>query len=106
MIDLFEEARAVELDERLATASAATTAPPSCCARRPQRATRSLGWPDGGRIAVGAPADLVDRRRSTACASPAPPREHAARGGRVRGHAADVRHVVVGGELDRRDGAT
>ena len=59
VIDLFEEARAVELDERLASGERghhesdallqATTASGHAC----------LGWPDTGRIAAGARADLV-----------------------------------------------
>ena len=57
VIDLFEEARAVELDTRLATetrghftaAQLLTAATNHAC----------LGWPEAGRIQPGAPADLV-----------------------------------------------
>ena len=60
-IDLFEEARAVELDERLATG--VRGAPPrrrAARAPRPRAATRRLGWPEaGGDRAPGALADLV-----------------------------------------------
>jgi formiminoglutamate deiminase len=59
VIDLFEEARAVELDERLAsgtrggvTATQLLTAATSAGAYR-------LGWPDAGRLAVGQHADFV-----------------------------------------------
>jgi formiminoglutamate deiminase len=59
IIDLFEEARAVELDERLAIERRGTIA----AARLLQAATddgqRALGWNDAGRIAPGARADLV-----------------------------------------------
>ena len=38
------------------------TAPPTCSSRRAPAGYASLGWPEGGRIATGAPADFVDRR--------------------------------------------
>ena len=44
VIDLFEEARAVELDERLARESAASSRRQRCCTRRPSAgSTRSAG---------------------------------------------------------------
>src|SRR4029453_5554916 len=57
VIDLFEEARAVELNLRLATERRRhhTAAAP----RRGAPNHGSLGWPDAGRIAPGALADLV-----------------------------------------------
>jgi formiminoglutamate deiminase len=59
VIDLFEEARAVELDERLASRRRGTIA----AERLLQAATRdgqhALGWTDAGALAVGARADLV-----------------------------------------------
>ncbi len=99
VIDLFEEARAVELDERLASGRARH--PPAVRAARappPSHGHRSLGWPDAGRIAVGALADLVSvdldsvrtagvrRRRKRWPRWSSPPT------------AADVTDVVVGGE--------
>ncbi|MBO0845899.1 MAG: formimidoylglutamate deiminase [Nocardioides sp.] len=57
VIDLFEEMRAVELDERLATQQRGHWD----AAELLEAGTRhdSLGWADAGRIAVGARADLV-----------------------------------------------
>jgi formiminoglutamate deiminase len=57
VIDLFEEMRALELDERLATRRRGHWT----AAELLQTATRhdSLGWNDVGRIAVGQRADLV-----------------------------------------------
>ena len=59
VIDLFEEARAVELDERLAARKRGNIA----AARLLQAATtdgqRALGWADAGEIAVGSRADFV-----------------------------------------------
>ena len=99
VIDLFEEARGVELDERLAsmtrghfTADELLTAATS---------HSSLGWSDAGRIAPGGRADLVtirlDSVRTAGCGASAETAVFAA-------SAADVRDVVVGGRAVVRDG--
>ena len=101
MIDLFEEARAIELDERLATGVRGHHRPPSCCERPPPAATRASAGPTAAGSRPGALADLVTvgarlraARRHRA--------EHAVEAARVRGGAPrDVRHVIVGGALDR-----
>ncbi|MBV9592933.1 MAG: formimidoylglutamate deiminase [Actinobacteria bacterium] len=59
VIDLIEEARAVELHERLATRSRGCFAPPELTVALTETGQQSLGWPDAGRIEVGARADLV-----------------------------------------------
>jgi formiminoglutamate deiminase len=59
VIDLFEEARAVELDERLASGVRGTHRIVELLAAATAEGHRVLGWPEAGRIAVGAPADLV-----------------------------------------------
>ena len=103
VIDLLEEARRVELGERLITgqrgsftaaalARAATVAGHAC-----------LGWPEAGEIAPGALADLVTVALDTprlAGASEATALESVI----FAGTAADVRGVVVGGRDVVRDG--
>ena len=59
VIDLFEEMRAVELDERLATQERGHWTAAELLAAATADGHRSLGLPDAGRIAVGARADLV-----------------------------------------------
>jgi cytosine/adenosine deaminase-related metal-dependent hydrolase len=59
VIDLFEEARAIELDERLASGVRGTHGVTNLLAAATSNGHRALGWPEAGRIAVGAPADLV-----------------------------------------------
>jgi formiminoglutamate deiminase len=62
VIDLFEEARAVELDERLRTGARGTYTAPQLAAAATSSGYASLGWPEGGRIEPGALADLVTVR--------------------------------------------
>jgi formiminoglutamate deiminase len=58
VIDLFEEARAVELDERLATGRRGHHRPPDLLAAATAAGMDALGW-DAGRLAPGRLADLV-----------------------------------------------
>ena len=104
VIDLFEEARAVELDERLATGERGRHAPADLLRAATAGGYDSLGWPDGGRLQVGALADfttigLDDVRLAGLDAARAVP------GAVFAATAADVRHVVVGGRVIVRDGA-
>lgn len=59
VIDLFEEARAVELDERLRSRERGVHAAGELLAMATSNGHRSLGWDDAGAIAVGRRADLV-----------------------------------------------
>ena len=59
VVDLFEEMRAVELDERLATRQRGHWSAAELLAAATADGHASLGFPDAGRIAVGARADLV-----------------------------------------------
>jgi formiminoglutamate deiminase len=99
VIDLFEEMRAVELDERLATQERGHWT----AAELLDAATRheSLGWRDAGRIAVGARADLVtiatDRVRTAGTGADEQTAVFAAA-------AEDVTHVVVDGRVVFREG--
>jgi formiminoglutamate deiminase len=92
VIDMFEEARGVELDERLATEKRGHFSPAELLAAA--TAHGSLGWGDAGRIAVGARADLVAVSLGsvrTAGVDPA--------GAVFAATAADVTHVVADGRL-------
>jgi len=104
VIDLFEEARATELDERLASLVRGNHTVPSLLEAATVAGHHSLGWPDAGRISAGSLADLVTVRLDsvrTAGASAA----HALAVAVFSATAADVLHVVVGGRVVVRDGA-
>ena len=83
VIDLLDEARALEMHERLGAASAAASRPPSCSPPLTAHGHRALGWPDAGRLAAGAPrrpgrrpaGHAAHRRRATRrrCCWPPPP---------------------------------
>jgi formiminoglutamate deiminase len=103
VIDLLEEARRVEMGERLSSQERGhfTAADLACAATVAGHA--SLGWPEAGQIAPGALADLV----SVALDSPrtAGAAEDTALESVIFGAtAADVRDVVIGGRDVVRDG--
>jgi formiminoglutamate deiminase len=100
MIDLFEEARAVELDERLRTERRGQFSATELLHAATIAGHRALGWDDAGAIAVGARADLVTVRLDTvrtAGVTPGPAIVFAV-------GAADVSHVVVDGRAVVVDG--
>ena len=104
VIDPFEEARAIELDQRLASLRRGTHRPGELLTAATAAGYRSLGWYDGGRIAVGALADLT----SVALASPrlaGTDPQHAAAAVVFAATAGDVHHVVVGGRVVVAEGA-
>lgn len=97
VIDLFVEARGIELHERLATqvrgSHNAETLLTATCAN----GQRALGWHDAGELGIGRLADFVSLRLDTvrtAGSAPSSALETAV----FAGAAADVHHVVVGGE--------
>jgi cytosine/adenosine deaminase-related metal-dependent hydrolase len=59
MIDLFEEARAVELDERLARRERGIISAATLLDAATAAGQRVLGWTDAGAFRVGGHADLV-----------------------------------------------
>ena len=59
VIDLFEEARAVELDERLARRERGIISATTLLDAATSAGQRALGWTDAGALRVGAHADLV-----------------------------------------------
>jgi cytosine/adenosine deaminase-related metal-dependent hydrolase len=58
-IDLFEEARAVELDERLETGERGGKGAAELLRAATEGGAVSIGWPEAGRIESGVLADLV-----------------------------------------------
>jgi len=59
VVDLFEDARGIELDERLASRVRGTFAAGTLLDAATVAGHRALGWPDAGQLAVGMRADLV-----------------------------------------------
>jgi formiminoglutamate deiminase len=102
-IDMFEEARAVELDERLATGERGLHPPDSLLRAATEAGHAALGWPDAGRIAAGARADLVTVALDGVRLAGTRP-GNAIEAVVFAAGAADVRHVVVDGREVVRDG--
>jgi len=103
VIDLFEEARAVELDERLVTGWRGHHRPADLLAAATEGGMRALGWPEAGVIAPGRIADLVAVRLDSPRLAGAPVDQLPA--AVVFGAtAADVSDVVVGGRQVVADG--
>jgi formiminoglutamate deiminase len=102
VVDLFEEARAVELDERLRTHVRGHWRAADLLRAATADGHAALGWPEAGRIAVGALADFVTIAVDTprlAGFQPATAVESAV----FAAAACDVRHVVVGADFVVRD---
>jgi formiminoglutamate deiminase len=102
VIDLFEEARAMELDERLRTRRRGHWSAATLLRAATGDGHASLGWPEAGRIEPGALADFVTIALDSVRTAGPPPSlgpETAV----FAATAADVRHVVVGGRPIVRD---
>jgi formiminoglutamate deiminase len=82
VIDLIEEARAIEMHERLDTLQRGRFQPPELLAAATGHAC--LGWDDAGRLEVGARADLVALRLDSPRTAGSAPRAGAARRHRRR----------------------
>jgi cytosine/adenosine deaminase-related metal-dependent hydrolase len=104
VIDMFEEARAVELDERLRTLVRGTRSGLELLGALTATGYQSLGWPEGGRINVGALADFATVRADGVRLA-GTRREDAVDSLVFAAGAGDVDTVVVGGEVIVRDGA-
>ena len=92
--DVLAEARGVEEHERLATGRRGSFTPADLVELATSAGHAALGRPDAGRIAVGAPADLVAVRLDTARTAGIDPAQVALVAG-----AADVSDVIAGGEI-------
>jgi formiminoglutamate deiminase len=91
-VDLLEEARALELDARLASLRRGRFSPAELVEAMTGHA--SLGWPDAGRLAPGQRADQVALRLDTVRTAGALPEQVALVAG-----AADIDTVLVDGRL-------
>jgi cytosine/adenosine deaminase-related metal-dependent hydrolase len=98
VVDLVEEARALEMHERLATGERGRFTPAQLLGALTNHAP--LGNPGAGRLAVGAPADLVAVRLDSVRTAGADPAQIL-----FAATAADVDTVVVGGEAVVSGGA-
>ncbi|MEU1780939.1 formimidoylglutamate deiminase [Streptomyces abikoensis] len=103
VIDLLEEARAMELDERLRSRTRGHWTAAALLRAATEDGHASLGWADAGRIEQGALADLTTvALDSVRTAGPAP--RHGAETAVFAATGADIRHTVVGGRHVVRDG--
>jgi cytosine/adenosine deaminase-related metal-dependent hydrolase len=95
-VDLFDEARGLEMHERLRSGTRGHHSAPDLLHAATVAGHQCLGWPDAGRIEVGAYADLVtvslDSVRTAGC--PAAPETVV-----FAATAADVQHVVASGRV-------
>ncbi|WP_424531149.1 formimidoylglutamate deiminase [Sphaerisporangium viridialbum] len=103
VVDLFEEARGVELDERLATRERGHWLAADLLRAATSDGHASLGWPEAGRIEVGAPADLVTVTLDSVRTAGSPA-DALVESVVFAATAADVREVVVGGRRVVADG--
>ncbi|MET9365164.1 formimidoylglutamate deiminase [Streptomyces sp. NPDC006632] len=103
VIDLLEEARAMELDERLRTRTRGHWTAAALLRAATVDGHAALGWSEAGRIEPGALADFATIALDSVRTAGAVPRL-AAETAVFAATASDVRHVVVGGRAVVRDG--
>ncbi|MFF3761838.1 formimidoylglutamate deiminase [Streptomyces sp. NPDC002185] len=104
VVDLLEEARAMELNERLRTRTRGHWTAAALLRAATADGHAALGRPDAGVLEPGAPADFATiTLDSVRTAGPAA--RLGAETAVFAATAADVRHVVVGGRTVVRDGA-
>lgn len=100
VIDLFEEARAVELNQRLATLQRGVHQPDQLLTMATANGYKAIGWDGGGRIEVGARADLATIKLDSPRTAGTPP------GAAIvfSATASDVHHVMVNGRVVVKEG--
>jgi formiminoglutamate deiminase len=103
VIDLLEEARAMELNERLRSRTRGHWTAAALLRAATADGHAALGWHEAGRLEPGALADFTTLALDTVRTAGPPPRL-AAETAVFAGSAADVRHTVVGGRHVVRDG--
>jgi len=97
VIDQMEEARAVELDERLRSESRGVHSARELVHMATLAGHRSLGWDDAGSITVGSRADLVTIDLRSVRTAGTPP-EQSVEAAVFASTSADVRSVVIDGK--------
>jgi formiminoglutamate deiminase len=102
VIDLLEEARAMELNERLRTRTRGHWTAAALLRAATAGGHAAIGWPEAGAIEPGALADLTTIALDTVRTAGALPRL-GAETAVFAASAADVRHTVVGGRHIVRD---
>ncbi|MFD5398967.1 formimidoylglutamate deiminase [Streptomyces sp. NPDC127097] len=103
VIDLLEEARAMELDERLRTHTRGHWTAAALLRAATADGHAALGWDDAGTLETGSLADLTTIALDSVRTAGPPPRL-AAETAVFAASAADVRHTIVGGRQIVRDG--
>ncbi len=103
VVDLLEEARGVELDERLATQRRGHWPAADLLRAATTDGAAALGWPEAGRLEAGALADLVTVGLDSVRLAGARP-DTLLESVFFAATAADVRDVVVGGRRVVEDG--
>jgi cytosine/adenosine deaminase-related metal-dependent hydrolase len=99
VIDPLLEARGLESGERLRSGQRGRFSPRELLGSLGEHGHASLGWPSGGRIEPGGPADLVAVRTDTAHTAGCLPEQLL-----LAATAADLSTVVVNGRVVARDG--
>jgi formiminoglutamate deiminase len=94
VVDPFAEARGLEAGQRLASLRRGRFAPARLVRALTADGYAALGWPDGGRIATGAPCDLVAVRLDSPRTAGCEPEQVV-----LAASASDVDSVIVGGEV-------
>ncbi|WP_425581323.1 formimidoylglutamate deiminase [Streptomyces sodiiphilus] len=103
VIDLLEEARAVEMHERLTTGRRGHFTATELLAAASGNGHAALGWPEAGRLETGAAADFTTVALDTVRTA-GPPAALAAETVVFAAGAADIRDTVVAGRHIVRDG--
>jgi formiminoglutamate deiminase len=103
VIDLFEECRAIELDERLARLERGNQGAAALLGAATGEGQRAIGWPEAGAIEAGRLADLVNLDGGGVRLAGITP-DSALSSIVFAATAADVTNVIVGGEFVVRDG--
>jgi formiminoglutamate deiminase len=99
MIDLFEEARELEMHERLRTGVRGVFQPGDLVDALTKHGHAALGWPEAGHIHIGALADLVAVRLDSVRTAGVDPAQAV-----YAATAADIDTVIVGGREVVRSG--